>query len=670
MSNLKKFFFSPDILFDCEMTSVDQLGIETVINKEAFQDTVVIKECPIVGRSLVAKRPLVPGDIVLIEEPLIQYNLKPLCRSNKSPYYSKRLWNSLLEYTREEEERLFGELTKSTEEDQEKDQSDNESSYSYDDYSSEEDSDEEEEPVSEDSDFCPGVPAAIVAYLDIHPPTSFSNVKKRKTYQQNDFDFFYYPNVDEEPCWLEHKTIQLVHKVCHRVVENISLYEHVGPVDLANFVLKIYSNAHTVALPRRRTTPTHTAKKGRREMYKAKFGDDVTYWGGNPEEIPSTPTIALLRWGSKFAHSCSPNMFLRFQPERNAMVFTVTRPLEEGEVLSFSYLPEDDSTVGGLICGTVFDRKAKLQKFKFFECGCERCVDWDWSRGVACKVCKQPVNYRNNDSTWTCFECGNKSNDEDVDFIGEREASVQRMIMGFLARINGSRRMSESMMQMLEPYLMDLLDPAPEKNEIAVPKHHWTYSVIHSLLATYHLSLFPQSFGKGLAAQLGMTVKGLEEALVYMEFLNDTIRLPANTKASSHGNPIAAFFASWRVLSLVIDLIMDSTENKYANVSYDRDDSDSDSDSSSENGDVEASPKTTTVEFKEDEATSVNPSQPVLIPLAEDWVAPVQKISDIVANQWIPLIEKVFKSHQSPAVEDMLIQIRSFSTRIEQVLSL
>jgi ribosomal protein L37AE/L43A len=658
------------------MTSVDQLGIKTVINKEEFSSNVLVKDCPVVGRSLVANRPLVPGDVVLVEEPLIKYDLKPTCRSTKSPYYSKKLWNMLNSMVHDEEDDKFQQQHQEIEEKEDNDHYDDGDTDSYNYSSDEEDDDEEEEEINPDSDFCPGVPAAIIAYLDIHPPKKhFTNVKNRNVYKRDDFDFFYYPNSDIEPAWLDHKTIKLIHTVTQKVADTIPLYSHVDPYDLRSFVLKIYSNAHTVALPRNRTMPTHSAKKARREAYKAKFGDNVTYWGEDAVDPPSTPTIALLRWGSKFAHSCSPNMFLRFEPDRNAMVFTVTRPLKEGEVLSFSYLPEDDSTVGGLVLGNVFDRRAKLQKFKFFECSCERCVDWDWSRGVTCNACHQPTSFRDDQGVWTCFSCQAQNKDNEASYIGEREENVQQMIMGFVARVHGQRRMNESMMRMLEPYLLDLLNPAPEKNEVAVPKNHWTHGVIHSLLASYHLALFPQSFGKGLAAQLGLTVQGLEEALVYIEFLNNTICThPKSTNTSnitSHGNLMAAFFAGWRTLTLVIDLVIDSTENKYANVVYERDfdDDDSDDESVSDNEKTEKKQTVQTTTTTNVEESNINTNtEPVLLPLNQDWVAPLTKISNIINEEWIPLVEQVFKFHQSVVVQDMISQIKSFVDRIEKTI--
>ncbi|GAA5798725.1 hypothetical protein EDC94DRAFT_618977 [Helicostylum pulchrum] len=644
------------------MTSVDQYNLTTVINKEEFKSYVYVEELEVEGRSLVAKKALYPGDVVLIEEPLTKYDLKPTCRSTKSPYFSKELWRSLMAIVREHEEPVehFNDFKKQGKTDTEEDDND-----SYSGYSSEEETDEEEEEeeAMADSDFCPGVPAAILAYLDIHPPTHvFSKIRPRKTFKSDDFDFFYYPDPQEDPQWAEHKTYQLVCDVVHRVVKTEPLYSHVDASDLINFVLKIYCNAHTVALPRAREIPTHSHKKYRREIYKPKFAENDTYWGEDEEELVITPTITLLRWGSKMPHSCTPNLFLRFEPASNAMVFTVIRPLEAGEPLSFSYLPEDDLSVGGLICGTAEDRRKKLEKFKFFTCTCESCIDWDWARGVLCKKCNTSENYCNRQGIWKCFNCQNLN---EPTFIGDREKSVTRVLMGFASRIYNNR-INQSVLGMLEPYLFDLLKPADE-NQVPVPRNHWTFGIVHSLLATYHLYLFPKAFGKGLADRLGLFEMGLKEALTYVELFNGCIVHHNNSESMSHGNPLAAFFAGWRILHIVIDLVMDTTENKYANATYERSDSESDSDSDSDStGEEEATiikPKQEVKPVTEEETT---PAEPELIPLPQEWIEPITKISNIVTEEWMPLIEQVFKNHQSPVVDDMRRQIKDFAERVEQ----
>ncbi|CAO3688712.1 unnamed protein product [Rhizopus stolonifer] len=598
------------------MTSVQYLGLSTVINKEQFQETVVIKECPSVGRSLVAKKALIPGDIVLVEEPLIDYRLNPACRSSNSPYFTKKLWNNLINMVQYEE----GIEPEDLERDDQSDYSDSSSG-------------EEEEETAQQSDFCPGVPAAILAYLSICPPHTIS-VRNQRTFNKDDFDFFYYPNEHTD-----HLTVQLIRTVTYKVVETEPLFQHVDPADLCSFVLKIYSNAHTVSLPHSRTQPTHAKKKARRAFYKPKFDNLTTYWGEDEEgkESESTkPTITLLRWGSKFAHSCSPNMFLRYEPSRNVMVFTIIRPVKEGEVLSFTYLPEDSSTVGGLFCGSTRNRQEKLEKFKFFTCACERCLDWDWSRGVSCSACGGDEVYRGVDK-WTCFGCGLNYKDQEIDFSGECEQKVVDTVMGFVSRVYGGRSLTQNTVGMLEPYLMDMLDA-----KVPVPKHHWTFGTIHSLLAAYHLQLFPQSYGKGLASQLGLTLKGLEETVVYLEFLNRNIFHHAHPKSASHGNPMTAFFASWQVWTIVINTVMENTEDKYAGVVYEKDSDGED------------------VVVKTEE-----PKETVLIPMPKEWVEPLCKLCDII-KEWVPFVEKVFQKQESPVVEDMIQQMNAFCIRVEK----
>ncbi|KAI8993172.1 hypothetical protein BDB01DRAFT_775430 [Pilobolus umbonatus] len=633
------------------MLGIEHYGVNTVENKNEFLDNVLIKDCPIVGRSLVTKKPLSPGSIVLIEKPLISYPLRPNCRSSKSPYYSKRVWNTIVSYIQDEAQKASGADTAPDNVHIDHHQDSDDSDY-YDDDSDEE---EEEETITPDeSDFSPGVPAAILAYLEINPPPSYQ-VRHRKSFQSSEFDFFYYPDTSKDPEWLNHQTIRLIESVCSKVIKNIPLFAHLDQRQLSSFVLKIYSNAHTVSLPSARTEPTHSKKRGRQLMYEAKFKDRTTYWGNDTmQEKPSTPTIALMLWGSKFAHSCSPNMFLRYEPSSGTMVFTVTRSLKAGEVLSFSYLPEDSMTLGGLVCGSVIQRRAKLEKFKFFKCTCERCMDWDWSRGTLCNGCGVYDYYRNHNGVWSCFSCGHTSdNEEEIQFIGEYENTVERMVMNFNAKLNGGS-VSESTMRMLEPYLNSLLTPPEDKQVDPVPVNHWTYGIIKSLLAIYHLSLFPKSFGKGLAIQLGLIEQGLEEAACYLEYLDKTIRTHSKAESTSPGNPMAAFFAGWRVLSVVIDLVMDSTQDKYANQVYERDDS-SDSENETENK----------VKVKK-VVKQEKPIEITLIPLSSEWVPPLKRISTIVNGEWTLLAKKVFASHNAIVIDDMIQQIELFLQRLKE----
>ncbi|KAG0168212.1 hypothetical protein DFQ28_005192 [Apophysomyces sp. BC1034] len=585
---------------------MDQYDLSTIVNKSDFQQIVEFKQCPDVGRSLVAQRQLVPGEIILIEKPLLQYPLQPDCRSSVSPHFSKTLWKELNDLVRQEEN--GGPSNNEEKEKEEEEEEVEEESDEEDEEESDEEDEEEEDQPSASSSFCPGVPAAMLAYLAIAPES------------QTQYDFFYYPED------MTHETVKLVHRVAQMAVEKLDAFRQVDPKQLSYFVLKIYGNAHTIAYESTRTQ-THKCRKERQRLSNRSQQQSFCPSAASSPR-PAVSRIALLSWGSKFAHSCAPNMFLQYEPATNAMVYTVIRPVAAGELLTFSYLPEDDRSLGGLVCGTRVLRQQKLWQFKFFDCACSRCTDWDWGRGVACDACAGPM-YSGESNSWTCQQCAHQTTDASVKFL-QRESRVQQVISAFAARIYGTEPVGADMIRMIEPYLEDLLCPEDEDDEIEqipIPPHHWTYNVIHSLLATYHLKLFPQSFGKGLASRLGMTSKGLGEAAIYINFLNNTIW--------AHGNHAAAFFAGWRLLAIVVDVVLEGTQKKKFS---------SGTDSSDDEGE----------------------DQFDLVPMPEDWMKPIQSIIHVVEG-WLPLITEVFKSRRSSAVDEALERIHLLKERVNNI---
>ncbi|CAO3587369.1 unnamed protein product [Absidia cylindrospora] len=140
----------------------------TVINRNEFIDTVEIKECETVGRSLVARRSISRGDVVLVESPLLQYFLEPTCRSSLSPFYTKQLWKTMKEIVQSEDPSIEPQTTTTTDD---KSQS---SYYSDDDeesnYSDNESDTSDNEHSTPSSSFNPGVPAAMLAFLQLYPP--------------------------------------------------------------------------------------------------------------------------------------------------------------------------------------------------------------------------------------------------------------------------------------------------------------------------------------------------------------------------------------------------------------------------------------------------------------------------------------------------------------------
>ncbi|KAL0096727.1 hypothetical protein J3Q64DRAFT_1709116 [Phycomyces blakesleeanus] len=670
---------------------MEEYDLTTIVNKKEFVNTVEFIQCPVAGRSLVAKRPLVPGDIVMVERPLIKYPLQPDCRSTLSPFYSKAVWKSLVDIVREEEglSPIVARLHKP--------HSSHRDDFDYDsdcdsDRSDDSDSDEEDEEEPQASAFSPGIPAALLAYLSIKPPPS-------RTHQYNkgtNLDFFYYPDRSTEPQWADHATILLVERVVSKAIATHSIFKHLDHKEVVSFVLKIYSNAHTVAYPHNRTLPTHSRKKERRARYAEKW--PLENDAGWPQDPPaSRPFIALLRWGSKYAHSCTPSMFLRFDVKQQSMIFTVMRPVPVGEMLTFSYLPEDDLSLGGLLCGSTMMRQVKLEAFKFFHCQCTRCVAPDWLRGAVCDSCKVGPLYRTTNGDWTCQDCGFKvKDDEGVQFVGEREDHVEKIVMALTTRAYGAKPVGESMMRMIEPYLTKLLNPDEDENEPPVPHFHWSYSYIHAVLSIYHLKLFPLSFGKGLASRLGMLTKGLEEAAVYIDYLHRCIWDYPTINIANVGNPIAAFFAGWRMFEHVIDVVMESTEKKQYNVTAYDSDSDSDSDGDSEiegqneSGDeekdeekvetaVKAEVKVKTSEKENDctvektaklEQKSVSPPPLELLPMPEEWKEPVNRMLKIASGQWVPLVATLFRNETPIMVQDIIDRVNTWQERVDAVSQL
>ncbi|KAI8150328.1 hypothetical protein BJV82DRAFT_586773 [Fennellomyces sp. T-0311] len=540
---------------------VDQYDLATVVNKDDFCKAVELQTCQVEGRSLVAKRPLLPGDIVLVEQPKLRYLLEPYCRSSLSPCYTKQLWTALND-------------------------------------------------IVQSPEFCPGVPAAMLAYLQL---------KDRSQY-----DFFYYPESTDHP------TVKLITNAAHTAVHTLPEFKSLDADDMTRFILKIYGNAHTVSFQHDRTQRTHSRRKERRKLYETKWGKPYSF----REEAPSQQRsmICLMSWGSKFAHSCAPNLFLQYEPSQNVMVFRAVRPLNPGDVLSFSYLPEDDMSLGGLVCGTTVLRQAKLQTFKFFDCACTRCADYDWSRGQDVEGCD--VWYRSGE--WVCRDC---KVEPKVTFIGEREEHVQQITLAFAGLAHGLKPVDEDSLRMIEPYLINLLESTDAPR---VPRNHWTYGSIHAVLATYHLRLFPQFFGKGLAERFDMPVKGLSEAATYIQFLDNHIWTCPDP--SKPGNPMAAFFAGWRIVAIVMDSLVQGTQRTIV---------------------IRSQTQTDDSDEEDDIQTSVE-----LVPIPDEWKQPIQKIINIIQSRWMPLVTQVFSQRQSPVVEDMIQRMNEFIDRVEKVSAL
>jgi ribosomal protein L37AE/L43A len=629
-----------------------EYDLGTVVNRNQFTETVELKECELVGRSLVARRPLSCGDTVLVETPLLQYYLEPNCRSSLSPFYSKKLWKHIKDIVNSEDPSIeqHTELQQQHPSPAHSDSSDydNDSDYDSDYDNDSDDDDSDDESATPTSSFIPGVPAAMLAYLQIDPPPSapVSQSSHFKRAEPTSFDFFYHPALD-----MDHDTVRLVYQAAKRVVSELDVYHHVDPEELCRFVLKIYGNAHTVALDRKanarsKVTLTHSKKHRRRQTVYAHRRHQDEEQGGSWASSPSgpRPSIALMLWGSKFAHACSPNLLLQYDPPSNTMMFVATRDIAQGSVLTFSYLPEDES-LGGLVCGTTQGRRAKLQQFKFFDCACDRCQARDLCRGDApCPDCGNSTWYQGSTRTWTCDACHATGVPLFVrPEMAKGEAHVERMVTALATKV----RTDPSVVHMMETYLNNLIQQHDDDDTPAIPHHHWTYGYIQGLLAIYHLDLFPRTFGKGLASQLGLTETGLNEARWYLlDFLHEQLWA---------SNPVPVFFAAWHVVAPLMAVVMEGTEEKQYLIPVKKAKPDHTSDDDSDDSDDDAPPVML---------------DPLVVALPDAWASPVCDIVEIVAGQWIPVIKQIFAARESVVVDDMVQRIERWHQRVEKAKGL
>jgi hypothetical protein len=655
-------------------------NLDTVVNHTYFTESLEFKNCPDVGPSLIAKSDLKAGTKVLVEKPLISYDLNPKGRSSVSPHYTKKIWDELCSYVLaiEQEQNPDNEASsKSKGYDSEVEDSDSE-------YESDEDDEDSAKPTSA---FCPGVPAAMVAYLSIIPPPNSNQRKSPQMCDGSNLNFFYYPNPTE---WADHPTVNLVRRTVEKAILDIPAFAHVQAADLISFVLKIYSNAHTVAYENNRTLQTHSKRKQRRIDYQRKIATsgsplEPTFWPSEPGSR-TLSKIILLPWASKFAHSCSPNMFLRYEPDAGTMILTLIHDVKRGELLTFSYLPEDDTSLGGLLCGTTESRRQKTWHFKFFNCNCDRCIDFDWARGVQCQKCSGDRCFREGGDSpdeqrqWICLDCKAKFNADEIEFIATgREHTIQQVAIAFGVHVKGTP--DQSMIRMMEPYLLSLLDPSTDpydsdgelKDPVPpIPRNHWTFAYFHYLLSTYHLRLFPAYFSRGLSKRLGMLEKGFEEGYAYIEWLDKNLftapsYMNGTPEMNRNGTRMASFIASWHVADLCIDVLLNETNPKVAKKVEQGDSANSsdNEDSSDDEDDAKLDESMSTMHIHDSAQ---------LQPIAPSCLDACIKIVRVMEDHWIPLIETVFdvQNEKDPSnlMVIMMTKIRQFIDRVQQLQDL
>lgn len=392
---------------------------DTLLNADDFFRLTTLQHVSGLGRSLVTRQSVPLGAIILQEQPLLRYQLRPQCRSSASPFFTRDVWTAL------------------------------------------------EHCISESArhELCPGVPTTFLAYLSLTPK------------QKDSLDDFYSP----DSAWFDHPTYAAIVKAADVAVESIALFAHERADDLAHFCLKIYSNAHSLSSADGERSECHKKRKKRRRLYAQKHPRQHVHLAptGSRRVSRDQLYISLFSWASKLAHSCCPNTFVVYDPLKRVLTYRAARDLEEGEVVTFSYLPETIGAAGGLHCGGPKDRDAILWAFKFFHCACERCafersVDdgRDDPKGVVLKLAGRVMR--------------SDSDAETAGVLRAREGELVRLV---------------------------------HKSD----RTGWIHWQARRLLALYYLHYFPRYFGLGLAQTLGLREKGWANAVEVISILSDLV---------------------------------------------------------------------------------------------------------------------------------------------------
>eukprot|EP00759_Apiculatamorpha_spiralis_P021877 PhF_6_TR26363/c0_g1_i1/m.37990 len=217
--------------------------------------------------------------------------------------------------------------------------------------------------------------------------------------------------------------------------------------------------------------------------------------------------------GSKLAHSCDPNLYYHAY----TFSFVAVRPIQAGEMLSFSYL-----SLPLLITGTEA-RQKKLFGSHLFVCACVRCGGVDECRTFMCPKCNATTlrrdksalvltdaDQRNNNvavghgqCVWNCSSssCGVSLSDAAIQTQLELEESITLSLTAIVQDSNGYKYKE----------IRSLLSEAKAKLGIK----HWTY-----IKLCYHFSLYFKMFaahGYGDAA----SHMCLNWGLVYLMRLED-----------------------------------------------------------------------------------------------------------------------------------------------------
>eukprot|EP00759_Apiculatamorpha_spiralis_P039258 PhF_6_TR38120/c0_g1_i1/m.56900 len=113
---------------------------------------------------------------------------------------------------------------------------------------------------------------------------------------------------------------------------------------------------------------------------------------------------ALFFLAAMATHSCRPNCMYTSKKVPGKLLYVAVRKINAGEIITFPYIGE--------LCTTpTQQRRAILQETKYFQCACDRCVQYDLLRPMWCErgggACDgDGIAFYKDSEGWKCTLCG------------------------------------------------------------------------------------------------------------------------------------------------------------------------------------------------------------------------------------------------------------------------
>ena len=210
----------------------------------------------------------------------------------------------------------------------------------------------------------------------------------------------------------------------------------------------------------------------------------------------------LFRLGSKFAHSCSPNIV--YQPLKGTVHFTALTLIPQDSLVTFSYRGELD-----FLARSTLQRQKELYATFMFWCGCDRCKGDDLCRQIKCSCGTEGVRtWRGAYSApgsdcphtagWRCDACGRTFTDEQMPL--EEEARLEALVIELEDTKAKYAALKEALLQVLD----------------TLGSRHWTFGALCKRLCMYFRGM----------AKANNSVSAVQMAIAfgahYLRFLSHT----------------------------------------------------------------------------------------------------------------------------------------------------